>query len=681
MSGEANADSSGEAAGESRGDSSAAPTRAFSTPSHDGRALRAALSSPEGPAALVGVTMTLCGWVDTVRDHGDVVFLDWRDPWGELQILCSPEFTDAQGLAVAGRVKPESVVFVEGRVRVRPEGTENPQVRLGTLEIVAQKLSVVSAARTPPFPLAAEGEVSEAVLLEHRYLHLRTPRMRRNLRLRASVTRALRESLQEEDFLEVETPTLFKSTPEGARDFLVPARFHPGRAYALIQSPQMLKQLLMVGGVGRYMQFARCYRDEDSRADRQPEFTQLDLEASFLAHDDFIALVERNILGALRRLTSDKALAAEGCTLPPLRGGVPDALLRLGHDEAVGRFGSDKPDLRFCLPLHDVASVFATSSFDIFRALATSGGALKMLCLPAAAVREELPRSFLDTLPALAKSHGAAGLAWVRLQDDGSWQGPAGKFFSSPERAELLRIAGERVDTLERLGFSPPSPAELAAGTMLFFCGNASKDVVHYTLGALRLKLGRDFPQHVALPAGPPSVLLWVVDWPLFAWDAKEKRRVAAHHPFTAPTSASLEGFLAAHPDEARIPDDTARLARVRAQAYDLVLNGTEIGGGSVRIHSPEVQSHMFSLLGLPAHIARERFGFFLDALTYGTPPHAGFALGLDRLCALLAGEESIRDVIAFPKTGSGACLMSNAPTPAEKSQLAELGLVRRGEG
>ncbi|MCA2958975.1 MAG: aspartate--tRNA ligase [Silvanigrellales bacterium] len=684
----------------------------FRTPTLDGREL--AKSSGQAALSLVGRTVSLAGWIDTVRDHGDVVFFDWRDAWGGIQILCSPEFTTAESFHSAKHAKPESVVSIEGFVRVRPDGTENTREALGTIEIVAHEFRVLSAARTPPFPLEDEGNVSEAVLLRHRYLHLRTPRMRRNLRLRAALARSLREAFEAEDFLEVETPTLFKATPEGARDFLVPSRTHKGSAYALIQSPQMLKQLLMVGGLGRYMQVARCYRDEDSRADRQPEFTQLDLEASFLSQNDFLSLVENCLLGVLRALVANRSLHDQGLAFSCLGEGgreIPLSLARVPYAVARGRLGSDKPDGRFPLPLHNVTPIFQTSAFEIFQRIASkanadadvsgnlgqnagSQGCIKMICLPATFLREELPRSFLDTLPALAKTHGGNGLAWVRLQDDGSWQGPAGKFFSQQEREALLAIACEEAPELSFLGFPALTKADLGPGTMLFFSGSSNPDVVHDTLGALRLLLGASvnapespLAASIVFPHTRSLSLFWVTDWPLFEWEPHERRLTAAHHPFTSPSPNSLAAFLAASAADAKhlgpggggaagaAGASGAVLGRLEAQAFDLVFNGAEVGGGSVRIHDATVQEKMFELLGLSAETAAARFGFFLEALRFGTPPHAGMALGLDRLTALLAGEKSLRDVIAFPKSGTGACLLSQCPTPMERTQLVELGL------
>lgn len=663
----------------------------FQTPTLDGRVLaRAEKQEPHHrfPGdGLVGQTVTLAGWIHAVRDHGDVVFFDWADTWGGIQILCSPEFTSAHGFEAAKHTRVQSVVSIEGFVRVRPEGTENPKEALGKVEIVARDFRILSAARTPPFPLEDEAQVSEAVLLRSRYLHLRTPRMQRNLRLRAALTQGLRDAFETADFLEVETPTLFKATPEGARDFLVPSRTHKGSAYALIQSPQMLKQLLMVGGLGRYMQVARCYRDEDSRADRQPEFTQFDIEASFLSQNDFLSLVEGTLLRVFRKLATHPKLGAQGLTFSCFGEAgslIPDRLARVPYAVARGRLGSDKPDGRFPLPLHDVTEVFQTSAFEIFQRLAAAKeqGCIKMICLPASCVREELPRSFLDTLPALAKSHGGNGLAWVRIQDDGAWQGPAGKFFSEEERQRLLQKACQTEPELAFLGFPALHSSDLGPGTMIFFCGSANPDVVHDTLGALRLQLGASvhapgspLASSIVFPKVSPLSLFWVTDWPLFEWDAQHKRRVSAHHPFTSPAPASLEAFMSATEADAKTPGAATPLAKVKAQAFDLVFNGAEVGGGSVRIHDAAVQEKMFELLGLTPEVAASRFGFFLDALRYGTPPHAGMALGLDRLTALLAGEKALRDVIAFPKSGTGACLLSQCPTPFERAQLAELGL------
>jgi aspartyl-tRNA synthetase len=619
----------------------------FRTPSHNGKSI----SNSE-----IGKTLSLCGWIDVVRDHGEVLFVDLRDNHSTIQVLFSKEFCPHLMDSIAKIVKTESVIWCEGKLRIRPEGTENPKENLGRFELCASELKVISAAETPAFPIKDESTVHEQTLLKYRYLHLRSPRMQRNIKNRSQLLFSLRKRFHDLDFTEVETPTLFKSTPEGARDFLVPSRLHLGKFYALIQSPQMLKQLLMIGGMGRYMQIARCYRDEDSRSDRQPEFTQLDLEASFLDQKSFQALVEKEFLGCLNDCSNWSQSFSQS--------DIPDCIPRISYTDAMEYFGSDKPDIRFPLPLTNVTHVFQRSEFAIFRNIADKNGLIQIICVPASYLKEDIPRTFLDGLPNLAKSFGGQGLAWVRIQDDGTWQGPAAKFFSDEEKQTLLASARVFPDVLR---FSAPKETELGSGTMLFFCGHTDKQIVAQTLGSLRLKL---CPQ-LSFPETNRLALLWVNEWPLFEWNATHKRMGAAHHPFTSPAHGCLDKFMTAKPDDAATK---TALADIKAQAFDLVFNGTEVGGGSVRIHSPEVQTQMFSLLGMNEQTIRNQFGFFVDALRYGTPPHVGMALGIDRLAALLLNEESIRDVIAFPKTGSGTCLMSNSPSEVSGPQLKELG-------
>lgn len=613
---------------------------------------------------LAGREVALAGFASTIRDHGDVVFVDLRDAHGEIQVLLSPEF-GREAFEAAKTLRPESTLSVRGRVRLRPEGTENPNAPLGDIEITAHAATVLSRAAPLPFPLDDAQNVHESVLLKYRYLHLRTDRLQRNLRLRFELLRELRTHFHRDEFVEVETPVLFKSTPEGSRDFLVPSRLHAGGFYALTQSPQMLKQLLMVGGLPRYLQVTRCFRDEDNRADRQPEFTQLDLEAAFLTQDAFMELAERNVLATLHGLAGK----ADALGIRIL-GSVPSRIQRIPHAQAMDLFGSDKPDLRFGVPLLEARDILKATTFTTFGSIIQAGGSIRYLCLARRQLGEDLPRSFLDGLPAFAKAYGSQGLAWVRVQADGSWQGPAGKFFSDAEKRELLaRASVPNCYVPETL-----SPLDVGEGTMLFFCASTDPFVVWRTLGALRLKLAEvcRFPLR-------PLTLAWIVDWPLFEYDPKTKTVGAAHHPFTAPSDASLEAFLGATREGLR-PGAQGLLSTLRAQAFDLVCNGAEVGGGSARIFSPAVQSQMFALLGLPSEKVQERFGFFIEALQYGTPPHVGMALGIDRLCALLAGENSIRDVIAFPKTGSGACLMSGCPTHVEPAQLRDVHIAVRGE-
>lgn len=629
----------------------------FTDPSHTCASVRAS-GSP-------GMEISLAGWVDAQRDHGEMVFLELRDGASRLQLVTATDITP-EALEAARAVRPESTVWVSGRLRARPQGTENAASDLGHVELEVRELRLLSRAAPLPFPLADAADVGEAVLLKHRYLHLRTPRMQRNLKLRAALVRGLRDAFAAADFTEVETPLLFKSTPEGARDFLVPSRLHPGNFYALVQSPQMLKQLLMVGGLGRYMQLTRCFRDEDLRADRQPEFTQLDLEASFVSMPKFMDTAEYAVRQAFATVSACAASFGENS---PLVDGFPATLPRIPYEDAVGQFGSDKPDLRFGLPLRDATAIFAQTQFETFRTIVAKGGLVKFLALPApASAAAELPRSFLERLPALAKQHGGQGLAWIRIQEDGSWQGPAAKFFADAERAALLAAA------LAPNRYVPtPDAAQLQApGAMLFFAASLQASVVHDTLGALRLALR----EACGIPHAQACSAFWVVDWPLFTKERGEREFSCAHHPFTAPAPESERAFAEA----TRGSLAAGAYAAIRAQAFDLVINGSEVGGGSARIFDAAQQAQMFALLGMTAAQVQQRFGFFLEAFRYGVPPHVGMALGVDRLAAMLAGEPSIRDVIAFPKTGTGACLMSSAPSPVEARLVREAGVQVLGE-
>jgi aspartyl-tRNA synthetase len=564
----------------------------------------------------VGARVELCGWVASRRDHGGVVFLDLRDASGVVQVVVDPT---RAGLDAGHRVRNEWVLRVAGSVRARPEGTVNPELPTGEVEVGADELDVLNEAEPPPFPVDDRVEADENLRLRYRYVDLRRGRMQHNLRLRAQLNGAIRRSMDGQGFAEVETPLLIASTPEGARDFVVPSRLQPGSFYALPQSPQLFKQLLMVGGFDRYYQIARCMRDEDLRADRQFEFTQLDAEMSFASGDDVIAVITEAVASAVETVT----------------GGAPGPFGRITWHEAMERYGSDKPDTRFGMELVDLGEVFAATEFRAFQQDAVKG-----IRVPGAG---DMSRSQLDALTDRAKKLGAAGLVWMRVRAGGALDSPVVKFLSEAEQLALVDTMGATNGDL-----------------LLLVAGDRS--LANHVLGTLRLDLGR-----------PPVTegglhFLWVVDFPLFEGLADDGRPIPAHHPFTMPHAddlSLLESAGASGED----------LLKVRSQAYDLVLNGWELGSGSVRIHRPDLQQRVFALLGISEEQAQSRFGFLLDAFRYGAPPHAGFAFGIDRLAALLAGEENIREVIAFPKTQSGLDPLTGAPTPVDPAQLRELGL------
>lgn len=569
------------------------------------RSCRAAELGPEQ----AGRRVRLAGWVARVRDLGGIFFFDLRDGSGLVQVVVDP----AEAPAASG-LRMEYCVAVEGAVRLRPEGTENPDMETGGLEVAADRLEVLSASASLPFMIDDRADPEEQIRLRHRYLDLRRPRMAANLRARSRCIRAIREALDGMGFLDVETPTLVNSTPEGARDFLVPSRIRNGHFYALPQSPQLFKQLLMISGVERYYQIARCYRDEDTRADRQVEFTQLDLEGSFWGRDDVLAAVEQVASAVV------KSMRGVELSLP---------LPRMTYREALARYGTDKPDLRFGMEIADLGEVFAGTGFRGFGAAMEAGGAVRGINAGA----REMPRAELDGLVSRAKELGAAGLVWAVVQDGGALRSPVAKFFSEAETAGLIRA----------LDASPGDVLLLAADR-----GETASGV----LGSLRLELGA--------PRGHDELrFLWVVDFPVF--ERTDSGELApSHHPFTAPVSVEA---MRERPSEAV------------AQAYDLVLNGSELGSGSVRIHDPEVQREVFGILGISGRQAESRFGWFLEALRYGAPPHAGFAIGIDRMVAILQNEDSIREVIPFPKTQSGADPLTTAPTRVADAQLKELGV------
>ncbi|OBR65820.1 aspartate--tRNA ligase [Paenibacillus oryzae] len=565
----------------------------------------------------VGQTVTLNGWVQRRRDLGGVLFIDLRDRTGIVQIVFNPDFS-GDALAVADRARNEFVLAVKGSVVERDPETYNANLATGEIEIRVTEIEVMNAAKTPPFPIEDGVEVDESLRLKYRYLDLRRPEMQKTLLLRSKAAKIFRDFLDGEGFLEVETPILTKSSPEGARDYLVPSRVHEGEFFALPQSPQIFKQLLMVGGIERYYQIARCFRDEDLRADRQPEFTQVDIETSFLSQDQLLGMMEE-LVAKLLRETSNVELA-----LP---------FQRITYADAMNKYGSDKPDLRFGLEIEDITDIVSSSDVKVFASVAASGGVVKALNAKGCA---SWSRKELDDLQPFAARYGGKGLAWITVKD-GEWRGPIVKFLKEEEIAALT----------ERLG--------VEEGDLLTFSADKPK-VVADVLGNLRLKLGRD----LKLIDDSVFKFAWVVDFPLLGWDEEEKRYVAEHHPFTRPNEDDLHYF------------DTDP-GKIRAQAYDLVLNGYEVGGGSMRIYKRDVQEKMFTALGFTNELAYEKFGYLMDAFEYGTPPHGGIAFGFDRLVMLLAGRTNLRETIAFPKTASATDLLCDAPSTVELSQLEQL--------
>ncbi len=569
--------------------------------------------------SLVGQEVTVAGWVHRRRDHGGVIFVDVRDREGLLQVVFDPDLQAT--FAEAEKLRNEFVVRVTGKVRERPAGTTNANLASGKVELLGKQLELLN--RSEPLPFQLDENVSEEVRLKYRYIDLRRDVMNQRLRLRHTITRAMRNFLDEHGFIDLETPMLTKATPEGARDYLVPSRTHAGKFFALPQSPQIFKQLLMMAGFDRYYQIVRCFRDEDLRADRQPEFTQLDIETSFLTQDQIMNLMEE-----LARFIFKKSIGVD----------LPNPFPRMTFAEAMRRYASDKPDLRIPLELADVADLVADCEFKVFAGPAKDPkGRVAALRVPGGGA---MPRSQIDEYTAFVGRYGAKGLAYIKVNErakgrDGL-QSPITKFLSDAAVAGILERTGAQ------------------DGDLVFFGADSAK-VVNDALGALRLKVGQDL-KLVANEWRP----LWVVDFPMFEWDAEDKRWVAMHHPFTAPKNDDAAALKAA-PGEAI------------AKAYDMVLNGSEIGGGSVRIYRQDMQSTVFELLGIDAEEARKKFGFLLDALKFGAPPHGGIAFGLDRLAMLMAGADSIRDVIAFPKTQTAACPLTDAPTEVGEAQLKEL--------
>ena len=567
----------------------------------------------------IGQEVTLAGWLNRRRDHGSLVFIDLRDRSGVVQVVANPNAAP-EAHAAAQEARGEYVLQVKGTVRARPEGLVNPDIPTGEVEVLAHDVKILNRAMTPPFYIYDDSPVDEALRLKYRYLDLRRARMQRNLILRHRVVKYIRDYLDGRGFVEIETPILFKTTPEGARDYLVPSRVHPGKFYALPQSPQQLKQLLMVAGYERYFQIARCFRDEDQRGDRQPEFTQLDLEMSFVEREDVMALIEEMMTGIIETLSDRKLLAKP--------------FPRLTHAEAMRRFGTDRPDLRFGMELVDVSDLVAESGYGIFKKTIASGGRVKGLC---ASDCGSYSRRQVDELAELAQQEGAKGLAWLALGEDGEVRSSFAKYLTEGEVAAIV----ERLDA--------------RAGDLLLFVADQLK-VVNGTLNGLRLELG----ERLGLRDRGELALCWVIDFPLFEWDEEGQRWDPSHHLFTSPMLEDLP-LLETDPGAAR------------GQQYDLVCNGEEIAGGSIRIHRRDVQEKIFELIGLDAEVAQERFGHMLEAFEYGTPPHGGIAPGIDRLVMLLAGEPNIREVIAFPKTQQAADLMAGAPSSAEDKQLNEL--------
>ncbi len=570
-------------------------------------------------------TVSLAGWVDTIRDQGGIIFVDLRDRKGVTQIKLEPH-DNAQLAEQLKHLKPESVIGIAGKIVQRPTGTENAGLPTGQIEVVASALEIFNISETPPFPLDDAGgdKVNEDLRLTYRYLDLRRPKMRKNLQVRHRAAKSIRDYFDSQEFIEVETPALFKSTPEGAREYLVPSRIHAGQFYALSQSPQQFKQILMVAGVEKYFQIARCFRDEDLRADRQMEFTQVDVEASFIDREGIYSLFE----GMLKKVWKD-VLGTD----------LPTPFPRMAYHDAMNRYGVDKPDVRFPIELLDFSETFKNSAFKVFQSTVAGGGVIKAINAKGLA---DLTQGELKSFEEIAKSLGAKGLAFIKIEG-GEWKSPIVKFFSDAEKAELTQ------------------KLKIEEGDILFFAA-APWEKACAILGRLRLESAILLQKRGKLAIRPDDwQFLWVIDFPLMSHDEAENRYVATHHPFTAPV-----------PEDAQYLDTDPK--KVRGQHYDVVLNGMELGGGSIRIHQPALQKKVFEdVLKIPADVVESRFGYMLKAFTYGAPPHGGIAFGLDRMVALLCGTTSIRDVIAFPKTQKGQDLMAQSPTPVTDRQLKEL--------
>ena len=574
----------------------------------------------EVTTANIGQEVTVMGWVQKSRNKGGIIFVDLRDRSGILQIIFEESDCGAESFAKAEKLRSEYVIAVTGRVEAR-SGAVNENLATGAIEVRANSLRILSESETPPFPIEENSKTKEELRLKYRFLDLRRPDMQRNLLLRSKIAILTRQFLAEEGFLEIETPTLIKSTPEGARDYLVPSRVHPGSFYALPQSPQLFKQLLMCSGYDRYFQLARCYRDEDLRADRQPEFTQIDMELSFVDVDDVIDVNERLLHKLFKEILNVE---------------IPQPIPRMTWQEAMDRFGSDKPDLRFGMELKNVSDVVKDCEFVVFKGALKNGGTVRGIN---AEGQGHMPRKKIDALVEFAKGYGAKGLAYVAIQEDGSYKSSFAKFMTEEQMAALI------------------SAMDGKPGDLLLFAADKNK-VVWDVLGNLRLEIARQLD----LLKKDDFKFLWVTEFPLLEYSEEQGRFVAMHHPFTMPMDE----------DWHLIDSDPGA---VRAKAYDIVLNGTEIGGGSVRIHQSDIQSKMFEVLGFTPEKAQEQFGFLLEAFKYGVPPHAGLAYGLDRVVMLMGGCDSIREVIAFPKVKDASCLMTEAPTPVDPKQLEELGI------
>lgn len=570
---------------------------------------------------LLGQEITLKGWVHNRRDLGGLIFVDVRDREGYVQVVFNPDFSK-EALEVAERIRSEYVVEITGTVTKRDDETINPKIKTGQVEVQAKSIEIINQSETPPFSINEENlNVDENIRLKYRYLDLRREKLAQTFKMRHQITRSIRQFLDGDGFYDVETPVLTKSTPEGARDYLVPSRVHDGEFYALPQSPQLFKQLLMISGFDKYYQIVKCFRDEDLRADRQPEFTQIDIEMSFVEQEDVMQLGEamvKNVLADVKGIE------------------MTDAFPRMTYTEAMSRYGTDKPDTRFGMELLDVSELGQIMDFKVFKGAVESGGQVKALVVENAAA--DYTRKDIDGLTEFVNIYGAKGLAWVKVVEDGL-NGPIARFFGDAHVTKLQALTGAK------------------AGDLVLFVAD-SKDVVVQSLGALRNKLGKER----GLIDPEQYNFLWVTDWPLLEYDEEARRYVAAHHPFTSPKVEDID-LLETAPEQAQ------------AQAYDLVLNGFELGGGSIRIHDGELQQRMFKALGFSDEAAQEQFGFLLDAFKYGAPPHGGIALGLDRFVMILSGRTNLRDTIAFPKTASATDLMTDAPSPVSERQLDELSL------
>jgi aspartyl-tRNA synthetase len=565
----------------------------------------------------IGKDIVVCGWVHSRRDHGGVIFIDLRDREGLLQIIFQPE--NKEIFKIAEGLRSEYVVFVKGLVRKRPEGTLNPNMPTGSIELVVSKIEILNTCPGLPFEISDYRETSEELRLKYRYLDLRRPNFQKNFIMRHKVANEVRNFLNGESFLEIETPFLTKSTPEGARDFLVPSRLHHGSFFALPQSPQLFKQILMVSGFDKYYQIARCFRDEDLRADRQLEFTQIDLEMSFVEENDVMDIIERMLSRVFKNvLNIDIKMPFE----------------RMSYADAMLRYGSDKPDTRFEMEIKDFSTELKECGFSVFSSVISKGGIVRGLCIPKAA---SFPRSEIDGLTNFVGEYGAKGLAWMKITESGA-ESNIVKYFKDEEIKIIISKLGAK------------------SGDLIVFLADEEK-IVAQGLGALRLKMGKD----LRLIDKSKFNFLWIVDFPLMEWDKEEQRWQALQHPFTSPQDV--------------VSLNKENVGTAKAKAYDVILNGIELGGGSIRIHRSDVQKRIFDILNISDESAKEKFGFLLDALTYGAPPHGGLALGFDRMCALMAGEDSIREVIAFPKTQKASDPLSNAPAPVSEKQLKELGV------